>query len=72
MSWTTPDLCDRFPDVAATEPLFRSFGSREAFLGPITTVRCVEDNSCVRELVPGDGQMLMVDGHGSLGHALLD
>ncbi|MFT4248626.1 MAG: ribonuclease E activity regulator RraA [Pseudomonas sp.] len=73
MNWTTPDLCDRFPEVAVAEPLFRSFGGLGAFSGPITTVRCVEDNSRVRELalVPGEGRVLVVDGHGSLRHALL-
>ncbi|HBK45013.1 MAG TPA: putative 4-hydroxy-4-methyl-2-oxoglutarate aldolase [Xanthomonadaceae bacterium] len=73
MSWTTPDLCDRFPDVAVAEPLFRSFGGHAAFSGPIATVRCLEDNSRVRELalLPGDGRVLVVDGQGSLRHALL-
>lgn len=73
MRWTTPDLCDRFPEVAVAEPLFRSFGGRAAFSGPIATVRCVEDNSRVRELamLPGEGRVLVVDGQGSLRHALL-
>jgi regulator of ribonuclease activity A len=71
--WTTPDLCDRFPDVAVAEPLFRSFGGRDAFFGPVMTVHCSEANSRVRELaaVPGQGRVLVVDGHGSLRHALL-
>ncbi|MBB4592188.1 ribonuclease E activity regulator RraA [Xanthomonas cannabis] len=73
MTWTTPDLCDRFPEVSVAEPLFRHFGGRTAFCGPIATVRCVEDNSRVRELAstPGDGRVLVVDGQGSLKHALL-
>jgi regulator of ribonuclease activity A len=73
MSWTTPDLCDRFPEVAVAEPLFRSYGGRTAFAGPVATVRCLEDNSRVRELLlgAGDGRVLVVDGQGSLRHALL-
>lgn len=67
-----PDLCDRFPEVAVAEPLFRHFGGRTTFSGPIATVRCVEDNSRIRELAstPGDGRVLVVDGQGSLRHAL--
>lgn len=73
MNWTTPDLCDRFPQVAVAEPLFRSFGGRAAFSGPLATVRCFEDNSRVRELAmtPGEGRVLVVDGQGSLRHALV-
>ncbi|WP_115047204.1 ribonuclease E activity regulator RraA [Xanthomonas arboricola] len=73
MTWTTPDLCDRFAEVSIAEPVFRSYGARTAFCGPITTVRCFEDNSRVRELAAtlGDGRVLVVDGQGSLKHALL-
>ncbi|KAB7770104.1 ribonuclease E activity regulator RraA [Xanthomonas maliensis] len=73
MSWTTPDLCDLHPEVAIVEPLFRQFGGSRVFCGPIATVRCVEDNSRVRELLatPGAGRVLVVDGQGSLRHALL-
>lgn len=73
MTWTTPDLCDRFPEATIAEPLFRPFGGRAAFSGPICTVRCFEDNSRVRELAstPGAGRVLVVDGQGSLKHALL-
>lgn len=73
MNWTTPDLCDRFPEVAVAEPLFRSFGGRAAFSGPLATVRCFEDNSRMRELAmtPGEGRVLVVDGQGSLRHALV-
>ncbi|USI99846.1 ribonuclease E activity regulator RraA [Xanthomonas prunicola] len=73
MTWTTPDLCDRYPEATIAEPLFRHFGGRTAFAGPMVTVRCFEDNSRVRELAatPGDGRVLVVDGQGSLKHALL-
>lgn len=73
MPWTTPDLCDRHPEVAIVDPVFREFGGTRAFCGPIATVRCVEDNSRVRELLatPGEGRVLVVDGQGSLKHALV-
>ena len=73
MSWTTPDLCDQFPDVAIAAPLFRSYGGAPAFCGQIVTVRCPEDDSRVRELaaMPGHARVMVVDGQGSLRHALL-
>ena len=73
MSWTTPDLCDQFPDVRVAEPVFRGYGGRVAFAGPAVTVKCFEDNSRVRELAatPGEGRVMVVDGGGSLRRALL-
>ncbi len=74
MSMTTPDLCDAHPDhVKAAEPIFRSYGGRDAFGGRIVTVKCFEDNSKVKELVatPGHGKVMVVDGGGSLRRALL-
>ncbi len=72
-AWTTPDLCDLHPDVLVAEPLFRHYGGQTRFQGAIVTVRCFEDNSRVRELAatPGAGRVLVVDGQGSLRHALL-
>ena len=73
MSWTTPDLCDQFPDVQVAEPVFRSYGGNLAFAGQAVTVKCVDDNSRVRELAttPGECRVLVVDGGGSLRRALL-
>jgi regulator of ribonuclease activity A len=73
MTWTTPDLCDRFPDVQVAEPVFRSFGGQARFAGPAVTVKCLNDNSRVRELAmtPGEGRVIVVDGGGSLRRALL-
>jgi regulator of ribonuclease activity A len=52
---------------------WQSYGRRKAFGGPVTTVKCHEDNSRVKELVdtPGEGRVLVVDGGGSLRHALI-
>jgi regulator of ribonuclease activity A len=73
MTWTTPDLCDQFPDVQVAEPVFRSFGGQPRFAGPAVTVKCLNDNSRVRELAmtPGEGRVIVVDGGGSLRRALL-
>jgi regulator of ribonuclease activity A len=64
----TTDLCDAHPEAQVCEPIFRSFGGREAFSGAITTLKVFEDNSMVREAVgqPGHGRVLVVDGGGSL------
>jgi regulator of ribonuclease activity A len=70
----TADLCDDHGDrVQVCEPVFRAYGGRGAFHGPISTVRCFEDNSRVKEAVesPGAGRVLVVDGGGSRRHALL-
>lgn len=73
MTWTTPDLCDQFPDVQVAEPVFRGFGGQARFCGPAVTVKCLNDNSRVRELAatPGEGRVIVVDGGGSLRRALL-
>ncbi|HET9693054.1 MAG TPA: ribonuclease E activity regulator RraA [Steroidobacteraceae bacterium] len=70
----TADLCDEHADrVQVCEPIFQAFGGRRAFHGRISTIRCFEDNSRVKEAVegPGTGQVLVVDGGGSRRRALL-
>ena len=73
MEFTTPDLCDAHPAVAVLPFQWQSFGRRERFAGPISTVACFEDNSRVAEAVtePGEGRVLVVDGQGSLDRSLL-
>lgn len=68
------DLCDAFEDhVHIVEPMFTDFGGRLAFGGPISTIKCFEDNSEVRLALeePGEGRVLVVDGGGSDRCALL-
>jgi regulator of ribonuclease activity A len=69
----TADLCDGHADaVQVCEPVFHPYGGRRVFSGPVSTVRCFEDNSRVKEAVdePGDGHVLVVDGGGSRRRAL--
>ena len=68
----TADICDQH-DVQVAEPIFRDFGGKRAFGGPITTVKVFEDNVLVRSTLeqPGDGRVLVVDGGGSKRCALL-
>ena len=59
MTFTTPDLCDQFPDevqrtwhrCSTVTAVSASFG------GEIVTVKCFEDNSLVKEQLglPGHG-----------------
>lgn len=72
--YITPDLCDEYPElVSVVEPMFNNFGGKDNFGGQIVTVKCHEDNSKVKELVATDGagKVMVVDGGGSLRHALL-
>ena len=72
--YATTDLCDAYGDaVIVCEPLFRDFGGRPAFHGPIVTVRTFEDNTLFRHLLdtPGDGRVIVVDGGGSMRCALM-
>ena len=74
MTTSTSDLMDeRGADLASCETQFRNFGRRDSFAGKIRTVRCHQDNLLLREILatPGSGQVLVVDGAGSLGSALM-
>lgn len=74
MSLATTDLCDAHEGkVRVAAPIFRSFGGKAAFCGPIATLKLFEDNGLVRQTLdtPGNGRVLVVDGGGSLRRALL-
>lgn len=51
----------------------RDLGGRQAFDGPVRTVRCHRDNALVKSVLqtPGAGAVLVVDGGGSLESALV-
>lgn len=69
----TTDLSDAHGDaLEVADPIFRDFGGRRAFFGPIATLKVHEDNTLVRTALeqPGHGRVLVVDGGGSLRCAL--
>ena len=53
--------------------MLSNFGGREQFCGQITTIKCFEDNSLVKQLVgtSGKGRVIVVDAGGSLRRACL-
>ncbi|MEE6178158.1 ribonuclease E activity regulator RraA [Mycobacterium sp. 050134] len=70
----TADLVDEIgADVRSCDLQFRQFGGRAEFAGPITTVRCFQDNALLKSVLsePGAGGVLVVDGAGSLHTALV-
>ncbi|MFZ5534407.1 MAG: ribonuclease E activity regulator RraA [Pseudomonadota bacterium] len=74
MSLATTDLSDAHPSaVQAADPIFRDYGGRRAFHGPMTTLKLFEDNALVRRALeePGSGRVLVIDGGGSMRCALL-
>jgi regulator of ribonuclease activity A len=74
MEVLTADLIDRHGDALQSCDLqFRQFGGRSRFSGRIRTVRCHQDNVLIRQVLsePGEGQVLVVDGGGSLHTSLV-
>ena len=70
----TADLSDAEGDRLRPCSLpWRSFGGRPSFAGYAATVACRDDNALVREALsqPGQGQVLVIDGGGSLDTALV-
>lgn len=70
----TADLVDDIgPDVRSCDLQLRQFGGRAEFAGPITTVRCFQDNALLKSVLsePGDGGVLVIDGDGSVHTALV-
>ena len=74
----TCDLCDLHKGdqsgaFRVLPPVFQTYGGRAAFAGSVSTVKCHEDNTSVKVAVesPGHGRVLVVDGGGSLHHALV-
>lgn len=77
-AFATCDFCDeRKNDTTGTfrvlPPVFRDFGAVRKFSGPVSTVKCHEDNTLVKAAVdsPGEGRVLVVDGGASLRRALV-
>ena len=68
----TTDLCDACDEAQACAMLFQSYGLRRAFTGPMRTLRIHEDIALMRDTVSqaGQGQVLVIDGGGSVARAL--
>ena len=79
MSFATTDLCDDnavlLDDgrLAVLPPVFRQYGKHVRFSGRVSTLKVHEDNALVRAMLetPGNGNVLVVDGGGSLRRALV-
>ncbi|MDI1334885.1 MAG: ribonuclease E activity regulator RraA, partial [Lacunisphaera sp.] len=70
----TADLIDAHGDkLQSCEVQFRQLGGRRNFHGAVRTIRTLEDNALIKQLLaePGQGAVLVVDGGGSLRTALL-
>jgi regulator of ribonuclease activity A len=79
MTFATCDICDANEDklangtLAVLPPVFQKFGMQLTFSGLATTLKVFEDNVLVRSILetPGNGNVLVVDGGGSLRCALV-
>ena len=74
MDFQTTDLCDANEGkVRAVAPMFRSFGGKQRFAGPIRTLKVFEDNSLVRSTLEtaGNGAVLVVGAGGSMRCAMV-
>lgn len=71
--FSTADLIDIAPHTPSCEAQFRHFGRRAQFSGRVRTVKCERDNGLVKQLMnsASDGEVLIVDGGGSLYSALM-
>ncbi len=70
----TADLVDEIgPGVCSCDLQLSQYGGRSQFAGPITTVRCFEDNALLKAVLsePGHGRVLVIDGDGSTHTALV-
>lgn len=71
----TTDLIDKYEDELVIIDIagLRHFGKKREFGGEIVTVSCFEDNTKAKALLETDGRgkVLVVDGKGSRGRALM-
>lgn len=70
----TADLVDEIgEEVRSCDLQFTQFGQRREFVGRVTTVRCLQDNALLKQVLgePGNGGVLVVDGAGSVHTALV-
>ncbi|QGU04075.1 ribonuclease E activity regulator RraA [Corynebacterium comes] len=70
----TADLVDIIgEEVRSCDTQFRDFGGVTEFCGPITTIKCFQDNGLVKQTLntPNPGGVLVVDGEASVHTALM-
>ncbi|MET0900123.1 MAG: ribonuclease E activity regulator RraA [Mycobacterium sp.] len=70
----TADLVDEIgAEVRSCDLQLRQFGGRDTFAGPISTVRCFQDNALLKSVLSesGDGRVLVIDGDASVHTALV-
>ncbi len=70
----TADLVDEIgTDVRSCDLQFTQYGGRAQFAGPVTTVRCFQDNALLKSVLsePGGDGVLVIDGGGSVHTALV-
>jgi regulator of ribonuclease activity A len=73
-NFKTADLCDHHSnDLVILNQNFKSYGKIKSFYGKIQTVKCLNDNSKVRDIVNTNGlnMVLIIDGAASMDCALL-
>ena len=70
--FTTADLSD-VHDIRLIQKQFRCFGKIPNFQGKISTVRCLNDNSQVKNMLntQGHGKVLVVDADGLLWQSMV-
>ena len=70
----TADLVDEIgPEVRSCDLQLGQYGARAMFAGPISTVKCFQDNALLKSVLsePGNGRVLVIDGDGSVHTALV-
>lgn len=78
-NFSTPDLCDAYEEeiaqgkVRILDALFTNYGANHRFYGRAVTIKCFEDNSTLKKLLNelGEGQVIVMDGGGSMRRAIL-
>jgi regulator of ribonuclease activity A len=73
-TFSTANLWDAFGNKCIScETQFKQYGAFRQFSGPVRTVSCFNDNALLRQMLntPSSGEVLIVDGGGSLGAALI-
>jgi len=74
MDFKTADLCDEHSEIIQIAlPGLIGYGGETRFSGRIVTLKLFEDNSLLRDMLnnSGNGQVIVVDGGGSMRCALL-